>query len=293
MSKRAWGAGALVWATAAGLLVIGTAAPASAAATETVASWQMNEPAGATTMVDSSGNGINGAIGSAVLTGVVVDGATGYRWTSTQPNQPPPKPERLIQVQNSALNPGTRDFAITIRFRTTHSYGNMIQKGQSGSTTGMFKWQIPNGVISCLFRGVSPTGSMLSRSVNSGPTPLNDGAWHTVRCERTATAVTMTIDGTTVRRANGPTGNITPSLPLTLGGKLNCDQVETTCDYFAGDMDYVLIEASPTTPPPPPPPPGDDIFADDFANGFANWTSVTRMTVDSTTGSPAAPSARA
>jgi hypothetical protein len=292
MSIRRLTVGTLVLMTMAGVLAVGTATPAKAAATEVLADWQMNEPAGATVMTDGSGNGIVGAIGSAVQTGAVFDGATAYRWPFVGPNLPPPKPERLVQVADGRLNPGTRDFAITMRFRTTRPFGNMIQKGQSGSTTGMFKWQIPNGVISCQFRGLDTNGTMLSRSVNSGSTPLNDGAWHTVRCERTATRVTMTIDGTTTRTAIGPTGNITNNVPLTIAGKLNCNQVTITCDYFTGDIDFVRIEVSPTAPPPPPPPPGSAIFTDDFSNGFANWTSVTRMTVDSTTGSPAAPSAR-
>jgi hypothetical protein len=31
---------------------------------------------------------------------------------------------------------------------------------------------------------------------------------------------------------------------LTIAGKLNCDQVNTTCDYFAGDLDNLKIETS-------------------------------------------------
>jgi hypothetical protein len=29
-----------------------------------------------------------------------------------------------------------------------------------------------------------------------------------------------------------------------MAGKLNCDQINTTCDYFAGDIDYVKIQRS-------------------------------------------------
>ena len=54
----------------------------------------------------------------------------------------------------------------------------------------------------------------------------------------------MTIDGVRTRRGLGPTGSITSNLPLTIGGKSNCDQVTITCDYFAGDIDYVKIEKS-------------------------------------------------
>ncbi len=219
-----------------GGLVGGT--PASASATVRLAQWDMNEAPGAKVMADSSGHGFDGVIGSAVQTGVVFSGATAYRWSNVKPNQPPAKPERLVQVANSALNPGTRDYAVTIRYRTTHDFGNVIQKGQSGSKGGYFKFQQPQGIISCLFRGSAGSAAVTSK------TALNDGQWHTVRCERTATQVTMTVDGVLVGTTRHATGSISNNVPLTIGGKLNCDQVSITCDYFAGDIDYISIQTS-------------------------------------------------
>ena len=214
-----------------------------AAATSTLALWQMNQAPGASRMNDSTANNLDGTIGSAVVTGVVVSGTNkAYHWTNVKPNEPPAKPERLVTVADSALNPGTADYAVTLRFRTTHSFGNIIQKGQSGSKGGYFKFQNVRGKITCLFRGIAPDGTRLSKAVNSGDIPLNDGAWHTLRCERTSDRVVMTIDGLRTRRGIWPTGNITSSLPLSIGGKSNCDQVTITCDYFAGDIDYVRIE---------------------------------------------------
>jgi Laminin G domain len=195
-------------------------------------------------MVDSSGNGINGSVGSAIQTGVTHAGATGYRWSSTNPNGYPAKPERLVTVPNDRLNPGSRDYAVTVRFRTTHSYGNMIQKGQSESPGGFFKWQIPSGRLMCLYRSRDRAGNLLGQKAVTAPVPLNDGAWHTVRCEKTFDRVTMTIDGTTVvRSSRGTIGPIANTMPLSIGGKVACDQVEVTCDYFAGDIDWVRIDA--------------------------------------------------
>jgi hypothetical protein len=55
----------------------------------------------------------------------------------------------------------------------------------------------------------------------------------------------MTVDGSTrPRRGFGPTGSISNSMPLTIGGKVKCNQTTTGCDYFAGDIDRVVIEAS-------------------------------------------------
>ena len=218
------------------------AAPANAAINQPVAIWQMNEPAGATTMVDSSANRLDGTVGSHVQTGVALTGGgTGYRFPYIRPNTPPADPEHLVTVPNSiALNPGTGDYAVEIRMRTTHSFGNVIQKGQAGSKGGYWKFQQPSGKISCLFRG-----SAGSSTASAGSTVrVNDGNWHTVRCERTASMVTMTIDGVVTGRNRNATGTIANTRPVTIAGKGNCDQVEITCDYFSGDIDYVRIETS-------------------------------------------------
>ena len=53
--------------------------------------------------------------------------------------------------------------------------------------------------------------------------------------------MTMYVDGVFRQPKNGSTGTIDNSVPMTVGGKINCDQVETTCDYFAGEIDYVKI----------------------------------------------------
>ena len=217
---------------AAGLVL---AAPASAA---TLADWEMNEAPGAHTMVDSSGH-VNGTIGSAVQTGVNVQGATAYRWVFTSPTAPPPKPERLVQASSSTLNPGSGTYSVTLRYRTTKHFGNIVQKGQAGSTGGYFKLENPNGRLNCVFRGVSPSGSFLRKAVESGV--ISDGSWHTIVCTRTASGLSLTVDGTLVATAKGGTGTISNRNPLTIGGKLNCDQVKTTCDYFTGDIDYIKI----------------------------------------------------
>lgn len=233
---HAWRLGAAL--TAAGSLAgLAVSAPASAAATTTVALYDMNEAAGAKVLVDSSGNGLNGTIGATVTVHAVYNGATGHRFPYLKPDTPPAVPSHLDTVpDNALLDPGTADYAVTIRYRTTQRFGNILQKGQSGTSGGYWKFQAPKGIVSCLFRGASG-----SKSVNSG-VALNDGQWHVVRCERTATKVVMTIDGTKKRTGNGATGSISNSQPLSIGGKSKCDQVTITCDYFVGDIDYVRIE---------------------------------------------------
>jgi hypothetical protein len=220
------------------LAVAGTAATAGAATRHTVAAWQLNEPAGARTMLDSSGHGLRGSIGGEVDTGVPTAGATGYRFARLTPDTPPTHPGHLVTVPDAAdLDPGSRDYAVTIRLRTTGKFGNIMQKGQATVAGGNVKLQIPNGILQCLFRGAS--GQLLV----SSPRRLNDGVWHTARCERTTSRVTLTVDGAVVASRAGRTGRIANSWPLSIGGKTSCDQVKVGCDYYAGDLDYVVITA--------------------------------------------------
>ncbi|HKV66765.1 MAG TPA: LamG-like jellyroll fold domain-containing protein [Gaiellales bacterium] len=220
---------------AAVILTLAVAAPASAA---TLADWEMNEPSGATTMIDSSGH-VNGTIGSAVQTGVSVMGATVYRWPFASPTAPPPKPERIVQANSNSLNPGSGTYTVSLRYRTTQHFGNIVQKGQAGSAGGYFKVENPHGQINCVFRGVV-NGTLVRKAVTS-PAVLSDGNFHVATCTRTANALTLTIDGSVVDTAHGSTGNISNTRPVTIGGKLNCDQIKTTCDYYTGDIDWVKL----------------------------------------------------
>lgn len=226
------------------LLVAGltpTAAHAASSRMSPVARWEMNEAKGASTMRDSSGHGVTGKIGKVVKTGTHVQGSVAYRFPFAPPNRTPADTPRLVTVNSSALNPGSRNFSVTIRYRTTKTFGNIMQKGQHGAKGGYWKLEAPHGKLTCLFRGVV-NGQLKGKTVNSG-VALNDGNWHTVTCLRTATRLTMTIDGTKTRRANGATGTISNKVPMTIGGKVNCDQVKVTCDFFTGDIDRIEVKA--------------------------------------------------
>ena len=224
-------------ASAVVLVVLGLPSTAGAVADVTVADYQMNEPAGATTLVDSSGNGLDGTIGSEIATGATFDGATGHRYSNLAPNGPL-IPGRVSNVAHDPrMNPGSGDFAFTIRYRTTRSFGNVVQKGQSGAAGGYFKMENPGGEPRCLFR----SGDGSQRGVTAGRN-LSDGAWHTVRCERRADSVAMYIDGEYAARNDGVVGNIANDWPLSVGGKYSCNPPNVTCDYFVGDIDFLRIE---------------------------------------------------
>jgi len=225
---------------AAGLAAMGLialASPAEAVATRTVAFYSLDEAPGSTTLVDSSRNGRDGAIGSLVTPGATYEGVTGHRFATHLPADGAFPGHSNTVPHHTDLNPDSGDFSVTIRYRTRYNFGNILQKGQGTAVGGYWKFEAPNGQPRCLFRG----GNGASRTGYYN-TPLSDDQWHTVRCVRTADYVEMYVDGVRTSRLNGPTGNIANNAQLSMGGKSQCDGVETTCDYFVGDIDYVRIE---------------------------------------------------
>ncbi len=209
-----------------------TAAPA---APVTTLDLELNDQVGSTTAVDDSGLGHDGAIGSHV----VMNGQYAHFDRHAPGEGIPYGFDHLISVPDAAdgsLDPGSGNFSVEIKYRTKESFGNVIQKGQATTYGGQVKFQQPKGKMSCMFK--TPTGTA---TAGSGLTPLNDNQWHVVRCDRTPTSVTMYVDGVMTGRVNHTTGNLDNTRPWTIGGKSECDAVTVTCDYFAGDIDYVHL----------------------------------------------------
>ena len=223
-------------ALAAGTLVLAVPAVSGAAVgSGSVLDLQFNEAAGATTAVDGSGMAHHGAIGSHVqMNGAYAD------WDRHSPSEGVAYGlEHLVTVPDAAdgsLDPGTGDFSIEFRFKTKENFGNIMQKGQARTVGGQVKFQIPRGKLSCMFKTADGTAT-----AGSGTTLLNDDLWHVVRCDRTSTSVTLYVDGVRVGRKNGFTGNLDNRKPWTFGGKHECDNITVTCDYFAGEIDYVTM----------------------------------------------------
>ena len=218
-------------------------APAALVTTGVTALYEMNEPAGTTVMTDSSGNGNHGVVDpTGVESGGVYDGETAYNWVFRLPTEPPASPERVVQVPDDAagsLEPTGQDFTVEVRVRYTDKFGNIIQKGQSATPGGQWKIQAPQGIPSCLFKG--STGQVATKAKGA----LDDGSWHTLTCVLDSTGVTMYVDGLYQSKKAGTTGPIDNSLPVTVGGKINCDQVDVTCDYYTGQIDRIRISKGP------------------------------------------------
>ena len=214
--------------------VLATAVPASAGATVTVGQWNLNEAPGARVANDSSGSGLDGRVGSDISTGARYDGATGYRfptWASTAAGH------EIVVPDNSKLDPGTSDYAVSVRFRTARFYSNVVQKGQSGTAGGYWKVEVARGVVKCQFR--TATGSHLTVGSTRR---IDDGRWHSVRCGRDGGTVSLYLDGRRQSVRTGLSGSISNSWELAIGGKSRCGTEDVDCDFFAGDVDSLRIQ---------------------------------------------------
>jgi len=197
------------------------AAPAAQAAPVNVLDLELNDPAGSTVAVDSSGMGHNGAVGSHIR----LNGSYGT-WDRHDPASTTYYgANHLIMIPDAAdgsLDPGTGNFVVEFRYRTTVKFGNVIQKGQNKDAGGQVKFQQPGGYMSCMFK--SPTGQAAIKATK----PTNDGQWHVFRCERTPTQVSIYIDGVFNARIRHTTGDINNKKPWTIGGKFDCDTSDPT-----------------------------------------------------------------
>ncbi len=217
-----------------GLLAMSTPAQAGAA---TDALWEMNESSGTTVMRDSSG--VQPALDGAVNPSGVVANGEYYHWQQRCPACLPVDTTRIVQVPDNPrleIPDPSVTYTLEFRYKTRSSVGNIMQKGQSGTVGGQIKVQLPNGTPQCLFKGANGVRVGTGSRVN-----LSDGNWHIVKCVHTANRVTEFVDGAQVSYKNGSTGPINNAKPFVVGGKLSCDQGNTTCDYYSGDIDWIRI----------------------------------------------------
>jgi hypothetical protein len=208
------------------------ASPVGAVTTPTtVASWAMDEPAGAATMHDSTGHGHHGTITGSVTTGVPGHTGSAYSFSGSS----------LVRVPHSpALNPGTAPITISAWLRVPATLGsgdyNVVQKGVATASGGAWKMEIHAssgkkfGYPACAFNG--PT-----RAKNRvyGPVAVNDGRWHRVECRLTATSAYAVVDGVSGPVAKRVVPSIANTTDVTLGGK------PTNKHYFVGDLDDVSV----------------------------------------------------
>ena len=179
--------------------------------------WHMDEPAGATTMRDSSGLGHDGTIGANVRTGQPSDdGSTAYQVS---------QPSGMTRVPHDlALNPGGAPITISARLRLSAQLPagdyNVVQKGTATAAGGAYKLEIfarrgavKFGYPACAFNGAAKHNRVY------GPQSIADGKWHHVVCHLTASHAFVTVDGRSGPQARRDATTISNTADLTVGGK--------------------------------------------------------------------------
>jgi hypothetical protein len=223
---------------------------ASAAAPEDgVGVWELDEPAGTQVLLDAGPQALHGTVGSSVQRGVTVAGSRAHVFSTVDPDRSPVDPGRLdVVAHDTRMNPGPGDFAVTVRLLTTAPQGNVVQKGQASSAGGYFKVDMDDGRVACLFTG--DVGTLHVRS----SARIDTGRWTEVRCHRSATALSLYVDGVLVHRRTGVAGSVANTWPLTIAGKSSCNQFTVGCDYYSGAIDRVTLTRNGAIVAPPPPP---------------------------------------
>jgi Concanavalin A-like lectin/glucanases superfamily len=217
------------WASLAGAAVVAAAArplrgAGLASASTSVAIWNMDEKAGSTTMVDSSGHHNNGTLHS-VKAGVAGHIGTAYQFGGSTVKS-------YVEVPNSAsLNPGSSPITITFWMKTTHvpSSGDydLVRKGDFPGEEYKVEL-VKTNQIACTFHG------SLHSSNATGGSNIANGKWHQIVCSENSTAITLAIDGRVVKTTKVNVGSISTTTPVEIGA-------HPGSDYYNGVLDDASI----------------------------------------------------
>jgi hypothetical protein len=152
-------------------------------------------------------------------------------------------PRAILEgLRDDSLNPGTRPLRYGASVLMTHADlsdgANVMQKGYSVGGVSQFKLQVDHrqGHPSCVIAG---NRAHIYRA--EPELDVADGTWHDLRCTRTATRLTLTVDGVDQASVAVPPGlSIANAEPLRVGGK----GPNKGNDQFAGEIDNVFLVIS-------------------------------------------------
>ena len=181
----------------------------------------MDEARGSTRLLDSSGNGYHGTIGTDVSIGVRSSGATVHSFPYIG-STAPPDPAGRLHVMTSAPR-STRDGRLRRRVALPqHPHPRQHH---------------PEGPVRCVGRVLEGRGRRRApllrvlRHVGLGgdevPGQGTDDVWRTVRCERKANEAVMFLDGVQQARPQVRTGSIANDWTLVVGGKSSCNSTDS------------------------------------------------------------------
>lgn len=205
--------------------------PSGASTSDVVADWQMSEPATALVMRDSSGHGLDGAIGTGVIPGGGV-----YLFPRAGAGE---DSHRVIVPHSTLLNPGYGDWSVYVRYKTIRgSENNVVLKGNSHDEPGFWKFELQNGSPNCGWVG---SGTHIRVFTPWAGRNYNDGRWHETTCRRLHDRVTLTMGDGTVYTKMGVIGKVTNTKEVTVGGEIHCGPGWDDCDPFIGVIDKVRL----------------------------------------------------
>ena len=207
-------------AAAAAVAILALANPAQAATVQ--ASWNMNTLT-SNRMVDSTGNPYNHGTATDVK---LVSGAY-YSFNGTS---------SIVQVAHQDnLNPGaaniTVEARVNVRSLPSGTY-DIIRKGTSGTGGGYYKIEIKETSTgmnaACIFKDQAG-------NVGRAIYPIKIASWVTITCKKTASSVTLLLNGAVVRTTTIQVGTISNTAGVFIGGKGDGS------DVFDGLMDHARI----------------------------------------------------
>jgi hypothetical protein len=222
---------------ALGVFAVTFAFPSAAAATTVVAQWNMDDGAFGDVMVDSSGNENNGTTYNITASddGYAFDGGT----------------SKVIVPDSPTLNPGAADFTYTVQVQfdvvppTNRDY-DLLRKGLSTEVGGDYKVEIVNrlGLAKAYCKVIDSDGHLAGIQ---GTANLADGQLHTITCKKSATGVTMIVDGGRARKKSATLGSISNTAPVTIGVKSrnSTENNLKSGDWYNGIMRSATISVEP------------------------------------------------
>ncbi len=117
---------------------------------------------------------------------------------------------------------------------------SLVRRGASTFAGAYYKMELDyrkatgNTVLVCAMRDQKGHTGYVSTTA----TGLNDGDWHTLKCSKTATRVSLSKDAATTTKA-ASVGNLSSNRQLNFGAE---KVTETTYSkHFPGDMDSIVL----------------------------------------------------
>jgi hypothetical protein len=198
----------------------------------------MDEPAGTGTMLDSGTTTHTNGAWEDITAGIQGFSGTAYHFNGTT--------SRVIVGDDPSLRPLSDTFTVSVAARFTtipdpndpnNGDYDLIRKGVGSSKGGYWKLEIiPNSTRTAVRANCQMQGTTSAIKVTSPLSPLNDGNWHVLSCEKTDTTVTLWVDGKLSNSKAVTIGSISNTVALTLGAKPDADG-NIGGDWYDGDLD--------------------------------------------------------